>query len=235
MQCALGDLSTYDSLNILTLESVKSALSTLSIRSRHSACCLLHSEDLIRKTIKNSSNLLDEKKKNDSYSRRNTKPNEETEASFSSEVPHIPLIEILTSMNRFSDNFRSFLCSCLKIDPEKRPRAEDLWNHRFLSELHCSRGPQILLQEFIGITLKKERGILKSLDNEDDKELHKFEEALKVVFLNRRVKEKFESMLNRNSKQELDEKRVSEIASELGVSSHKLKRKLKECINDLQD
>ena len=67
------------------------------------------------------------------------------------------------------------------------------------------------------------------------KHLDKFLEALKVVFLNKEVKQKFDLIQFRNGRTAIEEKRLIELSKELDVSPSTLSRKLKNCLNDDED
>ena len=226
LQCALGDLSTYDLNNLITLENVKNVISSLSSQKKTDACCLLHNEELVRKLISiNAPHITSSKKVEESYGRKRIQLLEDLNLnqSFYPDAPYLSLHEVL-STNRFSEAFISFLCSCLKLDAEQRCSAENLLEHEFLNEYHETCGPQVSFQEVLKLVKSSNRG----LENEQEKEMNKIGEALRMVFLNRHVKDKFDLMVSRSNKGELDEKRVMELAGELGVSARKLKKKLTE-------
>lgn len=215
--------------NALTLENIKQALQKLSHKKKSDACCLIHSEEFIRRALTPNGPRRSHK------NGRRYKVAEEIDSSFSSDTPYMSLSDILISMNRFSEGFMSFLCSCLQLNGERRPKAEDLLHNRFLSELHRTKGPQVSFKEFIGLDHKEVGDVLKTIQNEDDKGFRRLGEALRVVFLNRNVKEKFDQMLTKTGKNELEGQKISELASELGMSIRRLKKKLNDCLNELQD
>lgn len=225
LQCALGDLSTYDLNNLITLENVRNVISSLSSQKKTDVCCLLHDEDLVRKLISINAPHMTNKKVEESYGRKRIQLLEDLNLnqSFYPDAPYLSLYEVL-STNKFSEAFLNFLCSCLKLDAEQRCSAENLLEHEFLNEYHETCGPQVSFQEVLKLVKSSNSG--NGMENEKEKEMNKIGEALRMVFLNRQVKDKFDFMVSRSSKGELDEKRVSELAGELGVSARKLKRKL---------
>ena len=229
LQCALGDLSTYDLNNFITLENLKSVLSSLASQKKTDVCCLLHDEDLVRKIISiNGFHMTNQKKSEESYGRKRMQLLDDLNLnqSFYPDAPYLSLYEVLSSSNRFSEAFLNFLCGCLKLDSEQRLKTETLLDHEFLNEYHEPCGPQISFQEVLRLTQKSGTG--KSHENEQEKEVNKIGEALRMVFLNRHVKDKFDMMVSRSNKGELDDKRVMDLAGELGVSAKKLKKKLTE-------
>jgi len=228
LQCALGDLSTYDLNNFITLENLKSVISCLASQKKTDCCCLLHDEDLVRKLISiNGFHMTNNKKAEESYGRKRKGLLEDLNLnqSFYPDAPYLSLYEVLSSSNRFSEGFLNFLCGCLKLDSDQRHSAESFLDHEFFNEYHEPCGPQLSFQEVLKLT---QRSIGKGHENEQEKEVNKIGEALRVVFLNRHVKDKFDMMVSRSNKGELDEKRVMDLAGELGVSAQKLKKKLTE-------
>ena len=201
LQCAIGDFSIYDSSNLLALENVKLAIKRLHVQRRSSrACCLIHSEAIVRKTVE----LL--KHKNHSQAKSNEP-----------EDFYVPLVEVLEQRDRFSKNFEEFLCACLKIDSSQRFDIKDLAIHDFLLDSHISQGPLLSMKELMNIEateayFKKEEGI-----NLSEKHLNKLSEALKVAFLNRNIKDKFKKRIQNVQNRKNDEIRMNDLANELSV------------------
>ncbi len=225
LQCALGELAVFDPDNILTLENIRKALITLSPQKKTETCCILHSEEAVRKLIQ--ANLLcpSHLEKNGEHNIGNKK--QPTQAN-----DYVPLLEALKSLNNVSDTFIDFLCGCLKLDSEQRTSTEDLQTHEFLSQDHHTKGPQVSLQEYLKANSKLLRTDLNEEDPEDAKGLFRLGEALRIVFTNRHIKDQFDRMMGNILKSEVEDQRISDLSSEVGVAAPKLKKKLIECLAD---
>lgn len=222
----------------ISLEAIKPILTNIASQRKPDACCLLHSEDLVRKMLAtNSANASSSRRRllNSNYGRKRNKLIEDLENSFHSDTPYVSLYEALVNLNHFSEGFIDLLCSCLRFDREQRPKADELLEHKFFNETYQVKGPLVTFQELVGLGSKSTGNVLKSIENENETGLNKLGEALRVVLLNRHIKDKFDLIMQRRGKNQPDEKAVMELAGELGVSYPKLKKKLNDCLLDLQD
>jgi len=127
-------------------------------------------------------------------------------------------LSLLTEHNRFSESFVDFLCSCLKIDPEQRVTGEVLLSHEFLSESHVNFGPNVSVSEILQMCNVQQYQGKDVAERVMNQQLDKFCEALKVVFMNKEVKEKFEEMVKRTPGRVVEEKKLAELASELDMT-----------------
>lgn len=239
LQIALGDLSIYDPSNTLTLDSLKNLLNAKNFKKQAASnCCLLHSEDAVRKLLisphGSHNNIAATKKKvgNKEILVKTPKSSSLKEEGTVSNQ-YIPLIEALTMGGQFSEGFVDFLCSCLRLDENQRLRSEDLLDHEFLMEEHKCSGPVISVKDFLKMRVKENKPTGKNiLDTESEEHLEKFSEALGVVLLNKDVQEKFEEMVKKETS---NDKKINEIANELVVSPKHLWGKIKICINNLKN
>ncbi len=243
LQCALGDLSMYDPTGLLTLENLKNVLDSRALKKASpNACCLLHSEEIVRKLVSSANNSYNNttvKKKviTNSFMLRSPKASDlksPTHSNSSGSSLHIPLLEALKMGNRFSEQFIDFLCNCLKLDEGSRMNDRELLCHNFLSEDHSCKGPNISLKEFLKIGVKDHIDHKQVIANIKHNHLEKFTEALNVVFLNGSVKEKFLRMLKKDPLQKLEEKKIQELAQELEVSPTSLWQHVQTCIRDMK-
>jgi len=242
LQCAIGDFSIYDPSGLLTLENLKTLLDSRALK-KHSpnACCILHSEELVRKLLESSSGALGSKSSSkkkiitNSFLVRSPRASDlkTAQSTFSSNI-HIPLLDALKTGNRFSDSFADLLCNCLQLDEQHRMRAGDLINHEFLSEKHKCNGPNISVREFLRAEAKENEHAKNLAESFTESHLEKFTEALSVVFLNKNVQDKFEKMLKKDPSQRLDDAKIQDLANELEVSPKKLWNHIKACISDLR-
>ena len=229
-----------DPTGILTLDNLKGLLDSRALK-KHSqnACCLLHSEELVRKLLSSANNSYNNttvKKKvitNSFLVRSPRAAGDMKNPSHSAPHMYVPLLEALTTGNRFSEEFEDFLCSCLKLEENQRIKARDLLNHNFLSEDHICNGPNISLKEFLKIVIKDENS-KHVVSNITQNHLEKFSEALSVVFLNKNVQDKFERMIKKDPFQKVEDKKIQELANELEVSPDKLWEQVKTCISDVK-
>ena len=240
LQCALGDFSMSDPTGILTLENLKGLLDSRALK-KHSqnACCLLHSEELVRKLLSSANNSYNNttvKKKiiTNSFLLRSPRATDIKNPSQSAPSLYIPLLEVLTTGNRFSEEFEDFLCCCLKLEESKRIKARDLLNHSFLSEDHNCKGPNISLKEFLKIVVKENESSKHVVTNFTQNHLEKFTEALSVVFLNKNVQDKFERMIKKDPFQKVDDKKIQDLANELEVEPNKLWEHVKTIMSDVK-
>lgn len=230
LQCAIGDLTFVDPNFCFTPENVKVAVDSITAKKNYkTSCCVFHSEDLIRKSLGliNSSNGSFRKKiLTNNFSIKSPNPQISTSKSSSGAThPSCSFLSLLNLGGRFSESFIDFLCCCLKIDPTQRPDASVLMNHEFLSSSHKCNGPLLDLPDLIRL----EQGANQLRTPIAKKHLDKFMEALNVVFLNREVKQKLDAIIERAQKR-TDDKRIQDLARELGVPANNLFERLKECL-----
>jgi len=242
LQCALGDFSTYDPSGLLTLENLKGLLDSRPLKKHFpNTCCILHSEELVRKLLETSNTSFNNKNASkkkiitNSFLVRSPRASDlkTAQSTFSSNL-HIPLLDALKARNNFSDGFVDFLCNCLQLDEQQRMRAGDLINHEFLSEKHKCNGPSVSVREFLRAEAKENELAKNLAETFTENHLEKFTEALSVVFLNKNVQDKFEKMLKKDPSQRLDDDKIQELANELEVSPKKLWNHIKACISDLR-
>ena len=239
MQSAIGDFSLYDPSHILTLDNIKKALELEKTTKQSSnVCCILHSEDIVRKIIERCSI----KRPRPTLVKHKSAPDNSPHTSFkaigkiyeiSPPSMYIPLLEILTTGNRFSKAFIDFLCSCLKIDDFLRANSQSLSSHPFLDEDHLSNGPDISMKEVLK-TMKKKDGSISTRENLGESHLEKFTESLEVAFLNKEVQEKFEHMIKEESAQKVDDRKIIDLANELEVSPKKLWDHISLCVSKFE-
>jgi serine/threonine protein kinase len=230
LQCAIGDLTFVDPSFTFTPENVKVAVDSITAKKNYkTSCCIFHSEELIRKSLGliNSSNGSFRKKiLTNNFSIKSPNPQVNSFKSSSGAThPSCSFLSLLNLGGRFSDSFIDFLCCCLKIDPAQRADASVLLNHEFLSSNHKCQGPILALPDLIRL----EHGSTQLRTPIAKKHLDKFMEALNVVFLNREVKQQLDAIVERAEKR-TEDKRVQDLANELGVSANNLFERLKECL-----
>ena len=238
LQCAVGDFSMYDLTGQITLENLKIMLNSKALKKyAQNSCCLLHSEEFVRRIIgsintPNDSATLKKKIMTNSFMVRSPRNGDKKARESIQMSSHIPLIEVLTAGNRFSEDFVDFLCNCLKLDEHQRMGATDLLNHNFLGENHICKGPVVSVKEFMRLRSKENDIIKVGAEKISSEHLEKFSEALGVVFLNRDVKEKCEGLLNKEVTSKFDDKKIVDLADELEVSPRRLWNRLKYVVNN---
>jgi len=218
LQCAIGNLSFFDIDNILTIENIKAAWETFNFqRTGSRCCCLLHSESFVRKVI----GLMKSSTQNeDKYASLNKSPRKDKENQNSkTQDLYLPLIDILRLNNRFSQEFENFLCCCLQLDSNQTIDTTRLMDHKFLQNDHRPNGPLCSLEEM----LKVKKGE-KNMKDQSEKQLEKLNELLRVGFLDKIVKEKFNRMLGNSPRNDIDEVKMFDLAKELDVPVSKLKK-----------
>ena len=234
LQCAIGDLSLYDTSNLLNLKNVKTVVESSTFKNslKRDACCLLHNESIVRHAMKFTPgiNLPSNKSKSSSDS-LSTKGNSKS-SSLNDAHYQMPLMEILNFGNRFSESFLDFLCKCLRFDHIQRLDTQILLNHEFLSDGYQCYGPKITVHDLMKMENKSEESVNhKDIDGIARKHLEKFIEALRIVLLDKNMRSKFESIVQLNLKTEITQKRIIELAYELGLPTQKVHDKLIECLD----
>ena len=234
LQCAIGDLSLYDTSNLLTLKNIRTVIENPAFKKslKKDACCLLHNEGIVRNAMKFTPgiNLPSNKSKSSSDS-LSTKANSKS-SSLNDAHYQMSLMEILNFGNRFSKGFLDFLCNCLRFDHVHRLDTQILLSHEFLSDGYQCHGPKITVHDLMRIENKSEESVNhKDIDGIARKHLEKFIEALKTVLLDKNMKTKFESIVQLNLKTETTQKRIMELAYELGLPTQKVHDKLIECLD----
>ena len=229
LQCAVGgDLSIYDPPNTLTWSNIKTVVTGPTFQKNESyACCLIHSEIMVRKAIMKNLEGTDQKLKHNKNGKRETK--EEPEKN----EPYLSLREILKMKNRFSDAFESFLCSCLKLNANKRTDLKSLATHKFMTADNIHKGPLLSINELLQVE-KAESLNHNQQENSHNmyrKHLEKLDEALRVAFLNKAVKEKFDLALFKGQ-ESLNHKRLRDLAEEIGAPEHQLEKMIKDCFTN---
>lgn len=104
--------------------------------------------------------------------------------------------------------------------------------HKFLSEEHEPSGPLLTIKELLGIEEIEDKVEAKGAEGENisRKHLEKLGEALRVVFLNKSVQDKFDLMLRKQNRKDIEERKLVELAKELDVSIEDLERVIKDSI-----
>lgn len=231
----------FDTHATLTPENIKLALESITAKKHYkTSCCILHNEDVIKKALGfisssasgSNSNSFKKKVLTNNFSIKSPRPLSSKQSYYQNN--ECTMLHMLTLGDRFSESFIDFLCCCLRLDPSQRSDARELLNHEFLSESHHNFGPLLSLSELLRLEAK-DTTYKAYADGLGHKHLDKFVEALKVVFLNKEVKQKFDLIQFRNGRTAIEEKRLIELSKELDVSPSTLSRKLKNCLNDDED
>lgn len=230
LQCALGDLTLYDSSNLLSLKNVKTALDHPALKRaiKKDVCCFLHNEELMREILRLLPEMSPPK-----ILQNNSHVKEDSKESYSSSAPsHVSLLELLTLGNRFSKSFLDFLCCCLKLDSTKRPNIHHLLSHEFLNST-SSQGPLVNLSELLKMEMKDTNWLEgECAEGMAEKHLDKFIEALRLAFLDQNMRIKFDSIVHLHRKTETTEKKIADLAHELGLSPTKLSERLSDKLNE---
>jgi hypothetical protein len=212
----------------LTPENIKLALDSMMVKkNRGSACCLLHSEGIIKKALgfitNSANNFLRKSVLKNNFSVKHNTMRESVQNRLHNTIS---IFDLLTTCHRFSDSFIDFLCSCLKLDPSQRPDPKALLNHEFLSDNHHSLGPLVTLNDIVKIQDVDVNVITEYTAQMSNAQVDKFCEALHVVFLNKEVRQKFDMISSRNPIKNAEDRKIVEVANEIDVPPHLLWEKL---------
>ena len=165
--CAVGGMEFFESQEFS--EKLKIFMDDLAKKSNEKSkyCCIIHNEDIISSIKLLSSNIDVNNKLNGSVK---IKPK------------HFNIMDFLTS-NKFSKDFISFLCSCLKFDALERGTIKSLLNHSFLVNNKENKGPGISLAEILKISLQctKTYVLPPEYQAASERQLDRVIEALSVV------------------------------------------------------
>ncbi|KAM3142315.1 hypothetical protein pb186bvf_005485 [Paramecium bursaria] len=93
-------------------------------------------------------------------------------------------ISIIDMLNSFSQDFISFLCSTLKIDPRQRMTAEQLSQHPFITNIKEYKGPNVTLKELLGISNTWNSSLPEEYQGQGEKKLDRLCDALQLVLSN---------------------------------------------------
>jgi len=214
LQCALGDFNLYDPSAIFTLKNIKTVIENPGFKRslKKNACCLLHYEAAVREAIGFMPGVQ-------APGLKGKVPLKEKNSTFS----YIPLLELLQSGNHFSEGFTDFLCTCLRFDYTQRLDTQVLLAHDFLRENYRLQGPSVSINELMKIEIKDfETFDANPVQGLAENHLDKFIEGLKIVLLDKSIKLKFEAIVHLNYKTETTEKRIAELAEELGLPTLRL-------------
>ena len=239
LTCMLSPLDLYDNnishfLTIDTLHELIEIMPSKKILAKD-ICCVLHSEEQLRKIAanistnqQNISSIASRVPMTNNFSCSSPIETSKTlKRSYNFSYETKSILTLLKEQNRYSDSCLDFLCSCLKIDPEQRITANVLLSHEFLSDNHQSLGPNVSLAELMRLDNGSLHRDNKQLDQSMiDKQGDKFIEALKVVFMNKEVRSKFESMLNSSQTNTIDQRRLLNLEAELDIPSWKIWERL---------
>jgi hypothetical protein len=224
--CALGPLEYYDTTNFFTPETLHQLIDLVpSKKLTKGVCCLIHSEEHLRKVIAGAqlscpssaqlpktplNNNFQSPKSKDCPKINHNNPNDNnTRTNEFNILWHLK--------NRFSESFIDFLCSCLKIDPDHRVNCDLLLAHEFLSENHHSLGPTVNIKELLQMGNVNQLNTKEITNTMSHQQLDKFCEAMRLVFMNKEIKENFYEMLNRTPTKTIEDKKLSDLAVELDV------------------
>ena len=222
LTCALGNLEFFDSTGFYTLEGLKSLIDSFVLHRRHQKnyCCLLHSEEELRKfnvglTVTSMGKDSSRKPPLTNNFQLRTPRTNETLTSRRYTAP-FTLLELLQSSERHSDSFIEFLCCCLRLDSTARLEPESLLEHEFLSQSHISLGPQMLLPEFVNSSRKE-------LDQSPSQRLNEAHldrvcDAIKIVLMNKEAKNSIASMgKSYATPYTREHRKMKELAAEMAV------------------
>jgi len=205
----------------LSVQNIKAALGAFNFQKTGTkCCCLLHSESLVKKVIALTNSSTPSQERKESFHKSPRKLSKEKIEKSSKEPDfYLSFIDILRLNNRFSQEFESFLCCCLQLDSNQLPDINRLMTHKFLQSDHKPNGPLINLKDLVKIKKTDQ-----SAKEQTEKQLEKLNELLRVGFLDKIVKEKFDLMLEKSPKNDVDEIRIFELARELDVPVNKVKK-----------
>ena len=229
LTCMLSPLDLCDSNNFLTIENLHELIEIIPLKKMFAKdiCCVLHSEEQLRKISANMKinqqniNLMESKiPLTNNFNFSNPIESLKTIKSCTSSYETKSILTILREQNRYSESCLDFLCSCLKIDPEQRITTNVLLSHEFLSDNHQSLGPNVSLAELMRLDDSPLNLGSKQLNQSmREKQTDKLIGALKVVFMNKEVRNKFESMLNSSPNNIIDQKKLLSLGAELDIPS----------------
>ena len=238
LTCALGDLNLYDYTGFLDLNKLKSVIELFN-KSTHKqardACCILHSEQELRKfhsETLSTTRLKDAGSKSPLQNNFQLKsPKDQDNLSTYQQKASIPftLLELLESKGRYSADFIDLLCKCLQLQSTNRPAAKILIAHKFFSSDHISVGPIADLSELINVSRKGKEAQLDERSADD--QLNRVFEAMKIVLLNREAREKMSNLINGKNHDDIQSReyrKLKDLAAEFGVPISKVLNKFKD-------
>ena len=227
LSCALGDLNLYDRTGFYDLSNLQSLMKGIHSQGRQikNSCCLLHSEQELRKYhFERSLVAKSEEQKITLKNNFAQKQQDNSEPDYNTGRRPFTLLELLSINNRYSDSFIDFLCNCLQITPGSRLEARSLLDHEFLSSTHMSSGPLMSFSE-LTLTNKKDAGLSGSSEKIHEEHLTKVIEAVKIVLLNRGARDKMAKYINVNlieHPQSREYRKLYELANELKMPISKV-------------
>ncbi len=211
LQCALGDFNLYDTSGIFNLKNIKTVIENPGFKRslKKNTCCILHHEAAVREAIGFMPGVQ-------APALRGKVPLSQKDKNTGSS--YIPLLDLLQSGNHFSEGFIDFLCTCLRFDYTQRLDTQVLLAHDFLRDNFNLQGPSVSINELMKIEIKDfEALVANPVKGLAENHLDKFIEGLKIVLLDKSIKLKFEAIVHLNYKTETTEKRIAELAEELGL------------------
>ena len=224
--CALGNLELYDSTGFYSLENLKSLIDLLpsSRRQGKNFCCILHSEEDLRKShcelspTKKFGGSGPKSPLHNNFQLKSPKNQDSNSSSNKKASAPFTLLDLLRRNRRHSETFVDFLCNCLRVDSHARSDASSLLSHEFLNESQVSSGPLVSLSELISSNRKEQAFELSNNLNEDH--LNRVGEAIKIVLVNHEIKEKLLKFSDQNiyeSRKGREYQKINALAMEIGV------------------
>lgn len=228
LTCALGNLDLFDTNGFYSLENLKFLLEMLpsSRRQTKSFCCVLHSEEELRRCyceLSPTRKLRDSGPKTPLINNFHAKSpsNQGSNSSCNKKAP-FTLLDLLRRNRRHSDRFIDFLCNCLKVDTHARCNTSSLLEHEFVRDDYVSSGPLISISEVINAN----KGETVEMSNKVNEEhLNRVCEAIQIVLVNREIKGKMTQFAsnsvyeNQNSR---EYQKIQALAMEIGVPVNNL-------------
>lgn len=223
--CAIGGLDILD-VHDVTYERIKQFVAETEIANpQKKLCCLLHSPEFF--------NYFGGDFQKDTFGRKKQGTTLLTTKAISIDM-------LLISNQKFSNEFRDFLCQTLRFDPAARPNPRTLLEHPFFTKKKELKNADISLEDLLGISSQWSRQGALPFDHRyaSEKQLEKIYEGAAVVLQNCEqyfklglISGNVKNLLKRSQGKPVES--IEEIAEDLGISKDVIAQKLADIFSAL--